>query len=61
MSSMVNMTVCRKVFVTVFTTVVLVRLVKSTQPIDSTSWRWDSNSRPADYKSAALPTELRQR
>jgi hypothetical protein len=25
------------------------------------SWRWDSNPRPADYKSAALPTELRQR
>jgi hypothetical protein len=24
------------------------------------SWRWDSNPRPADYKSAALPTELRQ-
>ncbi len=25
------------------------------------SWRTDSNPRPADYKSAALPTELRQR
>ncbi|CAI8893745.1 protein of unknown function [Methylocaldum szegediense] len=25
------------------------------------SWRRDSNPRPADYKSAALPTELRQR
>lgn len=24
------------------------------------SWRWGSNPRPADYKSAALPTELRQ-
>jgi hypothetical protein len=24
------------------------------------SWRWDSNPRPADYKSAALPTELHQ-
>ncbi len=24
-------------------------------------WRTDSNRRPADYKSAALPTELRQR
>ena len=24
------------------------------------SWRWESNPRPADYKSAALPTELRQ-
>ena len=26
-----------------------------------TSWRWDSNPRPPDYKSGALPTELRQR
>ena len=25
------------------------------------SWRTDLNPRPADYKSAALPTELRQR
>ena len=25
------------------------------------SWRSDLNRRPADYKSAALPTELRQR
>ena len=25
------------------------------------SWRWDSNPQPADYKSAALPVELRQR
>ncbi|GEM_PF-1436009 len=24
------------------------------------SWRWDSNPRPGDYKSPALPTELRQ-
>ena len=24
------------------------------------SWRWDSNPRPAAYKAAALPTELRQ-
>ena len=24
------------------------------------SWRWDSNPQPADYKSAALPVELRQ-
>jgi hypothetical protein len=24
------------------------------------SWRSDLNGRPADYKSAALPTELRQ-
>jgi hypothetical protein len=24
------------------------------------SWRRDLNPRPADYKSAALPTELRQ-
>ena len=28
---------------------------------DSWSWRWDSNPQPADYKSAALPVELRQR
>ena len=26
----------------------------------SKSWLWDSNPRPADYKSAALPTELSQ-
>ena len=26
----------------------------------SWSWRWDSNPQPADYKSAALPVELRQ-
>jgi hypothetical protein len=25
------------------------------------SWRWDLNPQPADYKSAALPIELRQR
>ena len=25
------------------------------------SWRTESNPRPADYKSAALPAELRQR
>lgn len=25
------------------------------------SWRWDLNPQPADYKSAALPTELHQR
>ena len=24
------------------------------------SWQWDSNPQPADYKSAALPIELRQ-
>src|SRR5215475_15461521 len=24
------------------------------------SWRWDSNPRPPDYKSGALPVELRQ-
>ena len=24
------------------------------------SWRWDLNPQPADYKSAALPVELRQ-
>ena len=27
---------------------------------ESWSWREESNPRPADYKSAALPTELRQ-
>jgi hypothetical protein len=30
------------------------------KPLKSWSWRWDSNPRPADYKSAALPTELHQ-
>ena len=25
------------------------------------SWRWELNLQPADYKSAALPIELRQR
>ncbi len=29
-------------------------------PLNKWSWRQDSNPRPADYKSAALPTELRQ-
>ena len=32
----------------------------SEQPA-SWSWRWDLNPQPADYKSAALPIELRQR
>ena len=32
----------------------------ATYPRYPVSWRWDSNPRPADYKSAALPTELRQ-
>src|ERR1043165_4961282 len=27
---------------------------------DCQSWRWDSNPRPPDYKSGALPVELRQ-
>ena len=31
-----------------------------TRKSDSWSWREESNPRPADYKSAALPTELRQ-
>ena len=31
------------------------------KPLFYWSWRPDSNPRPADYKSAALPTELRQR
>ncbi len=35
--------------------------VKCRSPLRGSSWRWDSNPRPADYKSAALPTELRQR
>ena len=30
-------------------------------PILWWSWRWDLNPQPADYKSAALPIELRQR
>jgi hypothetical protein len=30
-------------------------------PLKYWSWRWESNPRPADYKSAALPTELHQR
>ena len=30
-------------------------------PSASWSWRWDLNPQPADYKSAALPIELRQR
>ncbi len=39
---------------------------RSAEPVlahlsDSWSWRWDSNPQPADYKSAALPVELRQR
>jgi hypothetical protein len=34
---------------------------KSSKALIYTSWRTDSNPRPADYKSAALPTELRQR
>ena len=30
------------------------------EPLHAWSWRWDSNPQPADYKSAALPVELRQ-
>ena len=30
------------------------------EPLHTWSWRWDSNPQPADYKSAALPVELRQ-
>ncbi len=30
------------------------------RPLLWKSWRWDSNPQPADYKSAALPIELRQ-
>jgi hypothetical protein len=32
-----------------------------TLSIPSSSWRWDLNPRPPDYKSGALPVELRQR
>ena len=32
----------------------------SSQKTYNQSWRWDSNPQPADYKSAALPVELRQ-
>ncbi len=32
-----------------------------TPPGNCLSWRWDLNPQPADYKSAALPFELRQR
>lgn len=31
------------------------------EPDVTWSWRWDLNPQPADYKSAALPIELRQR
>ena len=31
------------------------------EPLQTWSWREESNPRPTDYKSAALPTELRQR
>ena len=37
------------------------RLRNFSKPLIYWSWREDSNPRPADYKSAALPTELRQR
>ena len=30
------------------------------QGLSFQSWRWDSNPRPPDYKSGALPVELRQ-
>ena len=33
---------------------------KTTSSVQKWSWREESNPRPADYKSAALPTELRQ-
>jgi hypothetical protein len=36
-------------------------LVNYLRPLKYWSWRWESNPRPADYKSAALPTELHQR
>ena len=38
------------------------RRTLSTSAVNSTwSRRWESNPRPADYESAALPTELRRR
>ena len=37
-----------------------VLLIKLSFPL-VLSWQWDSNPQPADYKSAALPIELRQR
>jgi hypothetical protein len=36
------------------------RWITRSAQVVSWSWRRDSNPRPADYKSAALPTELRQ-
>ena len=33
----------------------------ASQCVSKWSWRWDLNPQPADYKSAALPIELRQR
>ena len=33
---------------------------RTQQANDKWSWREELNPRPADYKSAALPTELRQ-
>ena len=35
--------------------------IKNTAVKNGWSWWTDSNPRPADYKSAALPTELHQR
>jgi hypothetical protein len=37
-----------------------VRYRCQTIAVRSWSWRWDLNPQPADYKSAALPIELRQ-
>ena len=34
--------------------------ITSRAPAVQPSWRRDSNPQPADYKSAALPVELRQ-
>ena len=36
-------------------------LARISPALGSVSWRRDLNPRPADYKSAALPTELRQK
>ena len=43
-----------------FTVCSLWPLGNPTRMRKSWSWRWDSNPQPADYKSAALPIELRQ-
>ena len=41
--------------------IVDIRVRGTANQLNLWSWREESNPRPADYKSAALPTELRQR